>query len=38
MAHEVRGVIATGKGAPVSVTTVVVPDPRVGSATEVRRA
>jgi S-(hydroxymethyl)mycothiol dehydrogenase len=27
MAHEVNGVIASGKGAPVSVTTVVVPDP-----------
>ncbi len=27
MAHEVNGVIASGKGAPVSLTTVVVPDP-----------
>jgi S-(hydroxymethyl)mycothiol dehydrogenase len=32
MAHEVRGVIATGKGEPVSVTTVVVPDPGPGEA------
>jgi S-(hydroxymethyl)mycothiol dehydrogenase len=27
MAHEVKGVIASAKGAPVSMTTVVVPDP-----------
>jgi len=27
MAHEVNGVIASGKGAPVSLTTVLVPDP-----------
>ena len=32
MAHEVKGVIASGKGAPVSVTTVVVPDPGPGEA------
>jgi S-(hydroxymethyl)mycothiol dehydrogenase len=32
MAHEVKGVIATEKGAPVSVTTVVVPDPGAGEA------
>jgi S-(hydroxymethyl)mycothiol dehydrogenase len=32
MAHEVTGVIATGKGEPVSVTTVVVPDPGPGEA------
>ena len=32
MAHEVKGVIATGKGAPVSISTVVVPDPGPGEA------
>jgi S-(hydroxymethyl)mycothiol dehydrogenase len=32
MAHEVRGVIAPGKGAQVEVTTVVVPDPGPGEA------
>jgi S-(hydroxymethyl)mycothiol dehydrogenase len=32
MAHEVRGVVARGKGAPVSVETIVVPDPGPGEA------
>jgi S-(hydroxymethyl)mycothiol dehydrogenase len=32
MAHEVRGVIARSKGAPVSVETIVVPDPGPGEA------
>ncbi len=32
MAHEVRGVIASAKGAPVSLVTVVVPDPGPGEA------
>src|SRR5258708_22470202 len=32
MAHEVTGVIARGKGAPVELTTVVVPDPGPGEA------
>jgi S-(hydroxymethyl)mycothiol dehydrogenase len=32
MAHEVKGVIASSKGAPVSITTVVVPDPGPGEA------
>jgi S-(hydroxymethyl)mycothiol dehydrogenase len=32
MAHEVKGVIAGSKGAPVSLTTVVVPDPGPGEA------
>jgi S-(hydroxymethyl)mycothiol dehydrogenase len=32
MAHEVRGVIAREKGAPVSVETVIVPDPGPGEA------
>ncbi len=32
MAHEVRGVIARGKGAEVAVTTVIVPDPGPGEA------
>jgi S-(hydroxymethyl)mycothiol dehydrogenase len=32
MAHEVRGVIARGKGEPVELTTVVVPDPGPGEA------
>ena len=35
MATEVRGVVAMAKGAPVSVTTIVVPDPGPGEA-EVR--
>src|SRR3954452_12725554 len=32
MAHEVRGVVAMGKGQPVSVETVLVPDPGPGEA------
>ena len=32
MSHEVRGVIAAGKGAPVRLETVVVPDPGPGEA------
>src|SRR5450432_2469137 len=32
MAHEVTGVIARSKGAPVTVTTVIVPDPGPGEA------
>ena len=32
MAHEVKGVIARGKGAEVEVTTVLVPDPGPGEA------
>ncbi|GAA2460258.1 S-(hydroxymethyl)mycothiol dehydrogenase [Actinomadura vinacea] len=32
MAHEVRGVVAKGKGEPVSVETVLVPDPGPGEA------
>jgi S-(hydroxymethyl)mycothiol dehydrogenase len=32
MAHEVKGVVASAKGAPVSVTTVIVPDPGPGEA------
>jgi S-(hydroxymethyl)mycothiol dehydrogenase len=32
MAHEVRGVVATAKGADVAVTTIVVPDPGPGEA------
>jgi S-(hydroxymethyl)mycothiol dehydrogenase len=32
MAHEVRGVIARGKGEPVTIETVVVPDPGPGEA------
>src|SRR5580658_2316596 len=32
MAHEVAGVIARGKGAPVELTTIVVPDPGPGEA------
>ena len=32
MAHEVYGVIASAKGAPVSVTKIVVPDPGPGEA------
>src|SRR3954454_23052430 len=30
--HEVRGVVATAKGAPVSIETVLVPDPGPGEA------
>jgi S-(hydroxymethyl)mycothiol dehydrogenase len=32
MAYEVRGVVARGKGAPVSIETIVVPDPGPGEA------
>ncbi len=32
MPHEVRGVVATAKGAPVSVETITVPDPGPGEA------
>ena len=32
MTHEVRGVIARGKGAPVEVTTILVPNPGPGEA------
>src|ERR671916_762149 len=32
MAYEVRGVVARGKGAPVTIETVVVPDPGPGEA------
>jgi S-(hydroxymethyl)mycothiol dehydrogenase len=32
MAHEVRGVVARSKGAPVSLETVLVPDPGAGEA------
>ncbi|NJC72638.1 S-(hydroxymethyl)mycothiol dehydrogenase [Planosporangium thailandense] len=32
MAHEVRGVVALSKGAPVSVETIIVPDPGPGEA------
>jgi S-(hydroxymethyl)mycothiol dehydrogenase len=32
MAYEVRGVVARGKGAPVSVETILVPDPGPGEA------
>src|ERR671913_217892 len=32
MAHDVRGVIARGKGQPVSIETVTVPDPGPGEA------
>ncbi|WP_448623502.1 S-(hydroxymethyl)mycothiol dehydrogenase [Geodermatophilus sp. URMC 64] len=32
MAHEVKGVVARSKGAPVSVETIVVPDPGPGEA------
>jgi S-(hydroxymethyl)mycothiol dehydrogenase len=32
MAHEVRGVVARGKGEPVAVETIVVPDPGPGEA------
>jgi len=30
MAHEVRGVVARSKGAPVAVETILVPDPGPG--------
>lgn len=30
MAHEVRGVVARSRGAPVTVETIVVPDPGPG--------
>ncbi|MDQ3944427.1 MAG: alcohol dehydrogenase catalytic domain-containing protein, partial [Actinomycetota bacterium] len=32
MAHEVRGVVATAKKAPVTVETITVPDPGPGEA------
>ena len=32
MAHEVRGVVAKGKGEPVTIETIVVPDPGPGEA------
>jgi S-(hydroxymethyl)mycothiol dehydrogenase len=32
MPHEVRGVVAKGKGQPVTVETIVVPDPGPGEA------
>ncbi|MGY1642739.1 alcohol dehydrogenase catalytic domain-containing protein, partial [Geodermatophilus sp. SYSU D00703] len=32
MAHEVKGVVARSKGAPVTVETIVVPDPGPGEA------
>jgi S-(hydroxymethyl)mycothiol dehydrogenase len=32
MTHQVRGVVATGKGAPVTIETIVVPDPGPGEA------
>jgi S-(hydroxymethyl)mycothiol dehydrogenase len=32
MAHEVRGVVARGKGQPVAIETIVVPDPGPGEA------
>jgi S-(hydroxymethyl)mycothiol dehydrogenase len=32
MAHEVRGVVATGKGKPVGLETILVPDPGPGEA------
>src|SRR3954454_14060334 len=32
MAYEVKGVVARGKGAPVSIETIVVPDPGPGEA------
>ncbi|HEY2505643.1 MAG TPA: S-(hydroxymethyl)mycothiol dehydrogenase [Streptosporangiaceae bacterium] len=38
MAHEVQGVVATEQGAPVSVTTVLVPDPGPGEALVVVQA
>src|SRR5437870_6444565 len=33
MSHEVRGVVAVGKGEPVRLETIVVPDPGPGEAT-----
>ncbi|WP_169950419.1 S-(hydroxymethyl)mycothiol dehydrogenase [Microbispora sp. H11081] len=38
MAHEVRGVVARGKGQPVSLETIVVPDPGPGEALVAVRA
>ena len=38
MAHEVRGVVAAEKGAPVRLETVVVPDPGPGEAVVAVRA
>ena len=32
MAHEVRGVVARSKGAPVTIETILVPDPGPGEA------
>ncbi|SNS87985.1 hypothetical protein SAMN06893096_109191, partial [Geodermatophilus pulveris] len=32
MPHQVRGVVARGKGAPVTVETITVPDPGPGEA------
>ncbi|MGH8980825.1 MAG: S-(hydroxymethyl)mycothiol dehydrogenase, partial [Acidimicrobiales bacterium] len=32
MAHEVRAVVARSKGSPVSIETIVVPDPGPGEA------
>ena len=32
MANEVRAVVAAGKGLPVTVATILVPDPRPGEA------
>jgi S-(hydroxymethyl)mycothiol dehydrogenase len=32
MAHQVKGVVATGKGEPVAIATIVVPDPGPGEA------
>ncbi|MGK5173399.1 alcohol dehydrogenase catalytic domain-containing protein, partial [Geodermatophilus sp. CPCC 205761] len=32
MAHEVKGVVARSKGAPVTVETILVPDPGPGEA------
>ncbi|WP_345703374.1 alcohol dehydrogenase catalytic domain-containing protein, partial [Pseudonocardia eucalypti] len=38
MAQEVRGVVAHGKGEPVSVETITVPDPGPGEAVVAVRA
>ena len=38
MGQEVRGVVATAKGAPVTVETIVVPDPGPGEAVVAIRA
>ncbi len=32
MAYEVKGVVARSKGAPVSIETIIVPDPGPGEA------